>query len=104
MAVGSEGARVALNKFTFKDGDDSEFDEAYEKLINEILEQLTVALANIGKWEAMKEMASESLAQAMVGLEISKIETPFLEIDVEKGGTKVEVSFKQKDAEYEVYH
>ena len=95
---------MALNKFIFNDGDDSEFDEAYEKLLNEILEQLTVALANIGKWETMKDLASESLAQAMVGLEISKIETPFLEIDVEKGGTKVEVSFKQKGAEYEVYH
>ena len=95
---------MALNKYFFNDGDDSEFDEAYEKLLNEILEQLTVALANIGRWETMKDMASESLAQAMVGLEICKIETPFLEIDVEKGGTKVEVTFKEKNAEYEVYH
>ncbi len=95
---------MALNKFTFHDGDDSEFDEAYEKLINEILDQLTVALANIGKWEAMKEMASESLAQAMVGLEISKIETPFLKIDVAKSGKRVDVTFQEKDAEYEVYH
>ena len=31
---------MALNKFTFNDGDDSGFDEAYEKLINEILEKL----------------------------------------------------------------
>ena len=52
----------------------------------------------------MKEMASESLAQAMVGLEISKIETPFLQIDVGKGGKRVEVTFTEKDAEYEVYH
>lgn len=82
---------MAIRDIKFQDGQPGELEGDYEKHLNSLLRNLTVALANVGKWETVREIATEALAEGMVGLGLNQVKTDDLQIDVTDDGTTVEV-------------
>jgi hypothetical protein len=103
VAVDGEGLRMAIKDIKFQDGQPGELEGDYEKHLNSLLRNLTVALANVGKWETVREIATEALAEGMVGLGLNQVKTDNLQIDVTDDGTTVEVRMLDQ-AKEEVYH
>tara|TARA_B100000902_G_scaffold56894_1_gene63743 strand:+ start:570 stop:875 length:306 start_codon:yes stop_codon:yes gene_type:complete len=101
MVVGSEGVWMALKKYKFQDSQPGTLDPDYKNHVNELVENVTTALANIGKWEAIRELATETLAEGMVALNLNQVETENLKVSISNDGTKVEVQLKGDE---EVYH
>ena len=92
---------MALKKYKFQDGQPGTLDPDYKNHVNELVENVTTALANIGKWEAIRELATETLAEGMVALNLNQVETENLKVSISNDGTKVEVQLKGDE---EVYH
>ena len=82
---------MAIRDIKFEDGEPGTLEADYEKHLNNLLRNLTVALANVGKWETLREIATEALAEGMVGLGLNQVKTDDLQIDVSGDGTTVEV-------------
>lgn len=94
---------MAIRDIKFADGEPGTLEGDYEKHLNNLLRNLTVALANVGKWETLREIATEALAEGMVGLGLNQVKTDDLQIDVSGDGTTVEVRLLDQ-AKEEVYH
>tara|TARA_R100001463_G_scaffold69050_2_gene122516 strand:- start:132 stop:437 length:306 start_codon:yes stop_codon:yes gene_type:complete len=101
MAVGSEGLWMALKKYKFQDGQPGLLDPDYRTHVNELLENLTTALANVGKWETIRELATETLAEGMVGLGLNQVETENVKVSISNDGAQVDVQLLH---DQEVYH
>ena len=94
---------MAIKDIKFQDGQPGSLEADYEKHLNNLLRNLTVALANVSKWETLREIATEALAEGMVGLGLNQVKTDNLQIDVNGDGTTVEVILLDQ-AKEEVYH
>lgn len=94
---------MAIRDIKFTDGEPGSLEADYEKHLNNLLRNLTVALANVGKWETLREIATEALAEGMVGLGLNQVKTDNLQIDVSDDGVTVEVRLLDQ-AKEEVYH
>ena len=94
---------MAIRDIKFQDGEPGSLQGDYEKHLNSLLRNLTVALANVGKWETLREIATEALAEGMVGLGLNQVKTDDLKIDVSDDGTTVEVTLLDQGKE-EVFH
>lgn len=94
---------MAIKQIKFQDGEPGTLEGDYEKHLNNLLRNLTVALANVGKWETLREIATEALAEGMVGLGLNQVKTDDLQIDVSDDGVTVEVRLLDQ-AKEEVYH
>ena len=94
---------MAIRDIKFQDGEPGSLEGDYEKHLNNLLRNLTVALANVGKWETLREIATEALAEGMVGLGLNQVKTDDLQIDVSNDGVTVEVRLLDQGKE-EVYH
>ena len=94
---------MAIRGIKFQDGEPGSLEGDYEKHLNSLLRNLTVALANVGKWETLREIATEALAEGMVGLGLNQVKTDDLKIDVSDDGTTVEVTLLDQGKE-EVFH
>ena len=94
---------MAIRGIKFQDGEPGSLEGDYEKHLNSLLRNLTVALANVGKWETLRELATEALAEGMVGLGLNQVKTDDLKIDVSDDGTTVEVTLLDQGKE-EVFH
>ena len=94
---------MAIRDIKFQDGEPGSLEGDYEKHLNSLLRNLTVALANVGKWETLREIATEALAEGMVGLGLNQVKTDDLKIDVSDDGTTVEVTLLDQGKE-EVFH
>ena len=94
---------MAIKDIKFQDGQPGSLEADYEKHLNNLLRNLTVALANVSKWETLREIATEALAEGMVGLGLNQVKTDNLQIDVSGDGTTVEVILLDQ-AKEEVYH
>ena len=57
----------------------------------------------MGKWETLREIATEALAEGMVGLGLNQVKTDDLRIDVSDDGKTVEVTLLDQGKE-EVFH
>jgi hypothetical protein len=101
MVMGSEGLRVALKKYKFQDGQPGTLDPDFKNHVNELVENVTSALANIGKWETIRELATETLAEGMVGLGLNEVQTENLKVSISDDGAQVDV---QLIGDQEVYH
>ena len=101
MVVGSEGLWMALKKYKFQDNQPGTLDPDYKNHVNELVENVTSALANVGKWETIRELATETLAEGMVALGLNQVETENLKVSISNDGTKVDV---QLIGDQEVYH
>ena len=94
---------MAIRNIKFQDGEPGSLEGDYEKHLNSLLRNLTVALANVGKWETLREIATEALAEGMVGLGLNQVKTDDLRIDVSDEGNTVEVTLLDQGKE-EVFH
>lgn len=94
---------MAIRNIKFQDGEPGSLEGDYEKHLNSLLRNLTVALANVGKWETLREIATEALAEGMVGLGLNQVKTDDLQIDVSDDGITVEVTLLDQGKE-EVFH
>ena len=94
---------MAIRGIKFQDGEPGSLEGDYEKHLNSLLRNLTVALANVGKWETLRELATEALAEGMVGLGLNQVKTDDLKIDVSDDGTTVEITLLDQGKE-EVFH
>ena len=94
---------MAIKDIKFQDGQPGSLEADYETHLNNLLRTLTVALANVSKWETLREIATEALAEGMVGLGLNQVKTDNLQIDVNGDGTTVEVILLDQ-AKEEVYH
>ena len=94
---------MAIRDIKFQDGEPGSLEGDYEKHLNRLLRNLTVALANVGKWETLRELATEALAEGMVGLGLNQVKTDDLKIDVSDDGTTVEITLLDQGKE-EVFH
>lgn len=94
---------MAIRNIKFQDGEPGSLEGDYEKHLNSLLRNLTVALANVGKWETLREIATEALAEGMVGLGLNQVKTDDLRIDVSDDGKTVEVTLLDQGKE-EVFH
>ena len=94
---------MAIRDIKFQDGEPGSLQGDYEKHLNSLLRNLTVALANVGKWETLRELATEALAEGMVGLGLNQVKTDDLKIDVSDDGTTVEITLLDQGKE-EVFH
>lgn len=94
---------MAIRDIKFQDGEPGSLEGDYEKHLNSLLRNLTVALANVGKWETLRELATEALAEGMVGLGLNQVKTDDLKIDVSDDGTTVEITLLDQGKE-EVFH
>ena len=94
---------MAIRDIKFQDGEPGSLEGDYEKHLNSLLRNLTVALANVGKWETLREIATEALAEGMVGLGLNQVKTDDLKIDVSDDGTTVEITLLDQGKE-EVFH
>lgn len=92
---------MALKKYKFQDNQPGTLDPDYKNHVNELVENVTSALANVGKWETIRELATETLAEGMVALNLNQIETENLKVSISNDGTKVDV---QLIGDQEVYH
>tara|TARA_Y100000022_G_scaffold165977_1_gene150384 strand:- start:87 stop:365 length:279 start_codon:yes stop_codon:yes gene_type:complete len=92
---------MALKKYKFQDGQPGVLNPDYKNHVNELLENLTTALANVGKWETIRELATETLAEGMVGLGLNQVETENLKVSISKDGAQVDVQLLQNQ---ETYH
>ena len=94
---------MAIRNVKFQDGEPGSLQGDYEKHLNSLLRNLTVALANVGKWETLRELATEALAEGMVGLGLNQVKTDDLQIDVSDDGITVEITLLDQGKE-EVFH
>ena len=94
---------MAIRGIKFQDGEPGSLEGDYEKHLTSLLRNLTVALANVGKWETLREIATEALAEGMVGLGLNQVKTDDLKIDVSDDGTTVEITLLDQGKE-EVFH
>lgn len=94
---------MAIRDIKFTDGEPGSLEGDYEKHLDSLLRNLTVALANVGKWETLREIATEALAEGMVGLGLNQVKTDDLQIDVSYDGITVEVTLLDQGKE-EVFH
>lgn len=94
---------MAIRNIKFQDGEPGSLEGDYEKHLDSLLRNLTVALANVGKWETLREIATEALAEGMVGLGLNQVKTDDLQIDVSDDGITVEVTLLDQGKE-EVFH
>ena len=94
---------MAIRNIKFQDGKPGSLEGDYEKHLDSLLRNLTVALANVGKWETLRELATEALAEGMVGLGLNQVKTDDLKIDVSDDGTTVEITLLDQGKE-EVFH
>jgi len=92
---------VALKKYKFQDGQPGTLDPDFKNHVNELVENVTSALANIGKWETIRELATETLAEGMVGLGLNEVQTENLKVSISDDGAQVDV---QLIGDQEVYH
>ena len=70
---------MAIRDIKFQDGEPGSLEADYEKHLNNLLRNLTVALANVSKWETLREIATEALAEGMVGLGLNQVKTDDLQ-------------------------
>lgn len=94
---------MAIRDIKFQDGQPGSLEGDYKKHLDSLLRNLTVALANVGKWETLREIATEALAEGMVGLGLNQVKTDDLKIDVSDDGTTVEVTLLDQGKK-EVFH
>lgn len=94
---------MAIRDIKFADGEPGTLEGDYEKHLNDLLRNLNVSLANVAKWETLREISTEALAEGMVGLGLNQVKTDRLQIDVSNDGTTVEVKLLDQ-AKEEVYH
>lgn len=92
---------MALKKYKFQDGQPGTLDPDFKNHVNELVENVTSALANIGKWETIRELATETLAEGMVGLGLNEVQTENLKVSISDDGAQVDV---QLIGDQEVYH
>ena len=92
---------MALKKYKFQDGQSGTLDPDYKNHVDELLENLTTALANVGKWETIQELATETLAEGMVDLGLNQVETENVKVSISNDGAQVDVQLLRNE---EVYH
>lgn len=92
---------MALKKYKFQDGQSGTLDPDFKNHVNELVENVTSALANVGKWETIRELATETLAEGMVGLGLNEVQTENLKVSISEDGAQVDV---QLIGDQEVYH